>query len=58
MPLVDMQHLQPHITLHPDEILNWGGNSERNVESLMMILLSSSLASLIPPFSESLTIFV
>ena len=34
---------------------NCGGNSERNVESLIIILPSSSLASLIPPSFGSLT---
>ena len=34
---------------------NCGGNSEHNVESLIMILFSASLASLSPPFSLSLT---
>ena len=35
--------------------INWGGNSERNVESLIMILFSASLAYLIPPLSVLLT---
>ena len=33
----------------------WGDNSERNVESLMMILFSTYLASLSPPSYRSLT---
>ena len=37
---------------------NWGGNSERNIESLIMKLSSSSLAYFIPPLSESLTILL
>ena len=35
--------------------VNWGGNSERNVESLITILPSSSLVSLWPPSFVSLT---
>ena len=34
---------------------SWGGNSELNVESLIMILSSSSLASLSPPSFVALT---
>ena len=29
---VDMQHSQQPMTLYLDELFNWGGNSERNVE--------------------------
>ena len=51
-----MQHSQPHMTLYLDDIvLNWGGNNERNVESVAMILFSAYLASLIPPSTGSLT---
>ena len=35
--------------------LNWGGNNERNVESLIMILFYISLASLSPPHTGSPT---
>ena len=45
-----MQHLQPHMTLYIDDIFNWGENSERKVESLMMILSYPYLASLSPPY--------
>ena len=45
-------HTWPCIVL---KFLNWGGNNEHNVESLIMILLSESIASLIPPSSGSLT---
>ena len=33
----------------------WGGNNERNVESLIMILFSAYLDSLSPPSTRSLT---
>ena len=53
--LEDILHSQPHINLHLDEIfLNWGGNNERNVESLRMILFSVSLDYLSPPSTGSL----
>ena len=42
-----MQHSQPHITLYGAIFFNnWDGNSECNVESLIIILSSSSLVSL------------
>ena len=54
--LADIKHSQPHITLYLDDVfLNWGGNNKRNFKSLIMILLSASLASLIPPSSGTLT---
>ena len=50
-----MKHLQPHMTLYLDGIcFNCGGNSELNVESLIMILFSAYIDSLIPPFYVSL----
>ena len=53
-----MQHSQPHITLSLDgKKINWGFNSERTVESLIMILSSLSLASLSPPSIVVLTMF-
>ena len=52
----DIQNSQPHISLYrADNFFGRGGNSERNVESLIMILLSTSLASLSTPSSGSLT---
>ena len=54
--LAEMQHSQPHMTFYCVEfVLNWDGNSERNVESLIIILSYSSLASLRPPSLGSLT---
>ena len=45
-----MKRIQPHMTLYcADILLIWGGIILRSIESLMMILLSGSLASLIPP---------
>ena len=38
--------------------LNWGGNSEHNVESLIMILSPSSLAYFSPPSILALTILL
>ena len=38
--------------------INWGGNNERNVESLMMILSSASVAYLSPQSTGSLTIML
>ena len=35
--------------------LNWDGNNERNIESLIMLLFSASIASLSPPYTGSLT---
>ena len=44
--LAEMQHSQPHMTLYRTDIcFNSGGNSERNVELLIIILSSSYLAS-------------
>ena len=37
---------------------NWGGNNERSLESLIMILFSEYLAYLGPPSSMSLTILL
>ena len=43
------------MTLYLDDIfLNWGDKSERNVESLIMMLFSSYLDYLIPSLSVSL----
>ena len=54
--LAYMQHSQPHMTLYCAGIcFNWGENSEHNVESLIIILSSSSLASLRTPSLGSLT---
>ena len=48
--LAEMQHSQPHMTLYCSDIrFNYSGNNVRNVESMIMILFSSSLASLRPP---------
>ena len=48
--LAEMQYSQPHMTLYRSEIyFNCGGNSERNVYSLIIILSSSCIASLRPP---------
>ena len=48
--LAEMQHSQPHTTLYRVDIcFNWGGNSEHNVESLIIILSYSSLEYLRPP---------
>ena len=53
--LADMQNSQPHMNLYLDDIcFHWGDNSERNVESLIMILFSASLTSLSPPLYVSL----
>ena len=50
-----MKHSQPHITLYHTEIcFNCSDNIECNVESLIMILSSSSLASFIQPSFGSL----
>ena len=40
-----------------ETFFNWGGNSERNVESLIRILSYSFIASFIPPSFVALTIF-
>ena len=50
-----MQHSQPHMTMYLASIfLIWGDRIERIVESLMMILLYESIASLRPPYSGDL----
>ena len=52
----NIKHLQPHMTLYcADIFFSWGGNSERNVKSLIMILFSAFIASLSPPYTESPT---
>ena len=56
--MADIQHPQKQITLYIDIFLNWGGNNERNVKSLIMILLSASLDSLSPPSNGSLTMLL
>ena len=57
--LADMQHSHPHMTLYRVYIfLGWGGIIARSVESLMMVLLSASLSSLIPPSYVVLTILL
>ena len=54
--LVYIQHSQPHMTLYRADIpFNWGGNNECNVESLIIVLFSVSLASLSTPSNGSLT---
>ena len=54
--LAKMQHLNPHMIFKRADIcFNWGGNSERKLESLIIILPSSSLASLRPLSFGSLT---
>ena len=50
-----MQHLQPHMTLYLGKTINWCGNSERNVKSLIIILSYLSIASLSPPYILALT---
>ena len=51
-----MQHSHPHMILYCVDIcFYWGGNSERKLELLIIILPSSSLASLRPPSFGSLT---
>ena len=51
-----MKHSQPQITLYRSVILfSWGGKMLHSVESLIMILLSASLASLSPPSYGGLT---
>ena len=57
--LEDIQNSQPHRILYLDDVFfNWGGNNERNVESLIMILLSAYLASLSPSYTGSLTMML
>ena len=57
--LAYMQHSQPHMILYCEVIfLNWGWRIFFNFESLMMILLSSSLDYLIPPSSGLLSIIL
>ena len=57
--LADMKQSQPQITLyHADIFLGWCGKILRSIESLMMILLSASLASLIPLPSDGITIIL
>ena len=59
MLLADMQHSHPHITLYPEVIiLSWGGRIFHNVESLIIILLSWSLASFSPPFSGGIPVLL
>ena len=41
-----MQHSQTHITLYQEVIFfSWGGKMLRNVESLIMVILSAHIAS-------------
>ena len=57
--LVDMKHSQPHMTLYRAYIfLSWCGRIDRSLESLMMILLSTYLDSLSPPYYGGLTIIL
>ena len=52
----DMQHSQQYISLYQEVIfLSWGGRILHKVESLMMILLSASVASLSPSYSVGIT---
>ena len=54
--LTDINVFKTHINLYIDYLFfNWGGNNAHNVESLIMILFSASLASLSPTCSGSLT---
>ena len=54
--LSEIQHSHPHMTLYRAEIsFNCGGNNVCNVETLIMILFYSSLASFRPPSFGSLT---
>ena len=54
-----MQNSQPHMTLYRAELfLVWGGRIDHSAESLMMILLSASLASLSPTYSGGLTVLL
>ena len=55
----DIQNSQPHISLYrADNFFGRGGNSERNVESLIMILLSTFLDSFSPPSFVALKILL
>ena len=57
--LSDMQHSQPHITLYQETIFfSWGVKMLRKAESLMMILLYASLASLSTPSFGGLTMLL
>ena len=56
--LEDIQHSWSHMTLYISDIFIWGGNSECNVESLIMILFSAYLASLSPPYDCSLAMML
>ena len=53
--LADIQHSQPNMTLYCADCFSWGGNSEHNVESMIMILFSAYLASLSSTSTGSLT---
>ena len=57
--LEDMQHSQPHMTLYRKILfMCWGGRIFCKVESLIMILFLTSLASLSPPSSDRLTLLL
>ena len=57
MLLEDMQHSHSQIILHPEVIyLSWYGRKFCKVESLIRILLSSTLSSFIIPSSWGLTV--
>ena len=59
MLLADMQHSHPHITMYWEvTFFSWGGRILRKVVSMMIILLSLSLASFSTPSSGVLTIIL
>ena len=54
-----MKHSQPHTALYNlDTFLIWGKKILRNIESLIIIILSESVATLSPPYSSGLTILL
>ena len=54
-----LQHSQPHIIMYQSFIvLSWGCNMLRNVESLMIILSSTSLEYFSPPSTGVLSILL
>ena len=56
MIFADMKNSQPHKSFYWEVVfLSWGGIILRKVESIMMLLLSESLASLSPYSSVRLT---
>ena len=59
MLFADMKHSHPHITFYWEVILfSWGGRILCKVKSLIMILLSSYLASFSPPSSGGTTMLL